>query len=300
MLRSTRRKRLKDNNRRLKLESLEARAMLTVSGTMPAISGTVFQDLDMDGIVDPGEQLEGVTIRLFVDNGDGVFVPGGGEDTEVAQFTTLANGEYCFDNLDPTLSYWVVQQAQTISTPSGDVNLEQVRFLCMPGTPGTTIDDFETTQMINVVGNAPPTRTQNDTINPGNGIGPRTLEINMTNSGSSMSQMNLGVVDLNFGAGADFGGVLTFNADSGVSGTFESSWSALGSTDLTDGGDSSGLYMLAGVDANGGNMTVTVDSSGGATSTSSVTIPQTNQGRPEQFVFIPFSSFTGTADLTQS
>ena len=104
--------------------------MLTVTGTMPSISGTVFEDMNVNGIVDGGEELAGVALRLFVDNGDGVYQPGV-DDSQVGSATSDANGEYCFDGLDATLSYWVVQQSQTVNGTS----LNQILTLSNPGDP---------------------------------------------------------------------------------------------------------------------------------------------------------------------
>ena len=156
--------------------------------------------------------------------------------------------------------------------------------------------------MQTVEGNAPPEITDSETVSlPSNqSIGTRTLTINMLTSGSSMSGMEFGAVDLNFGPGADFGGVLTFNADSGVTGTYEAVWSGATVVDLVNGGQgtATGLYLLAGVDANGDTATIGINS-GANSSTANIIFPQTNQGRPEQFVFVPFTDFVGTADINQ-
>ena len=280
----------------LAVESLERRAMLSVSGTLPAVTGTVYEDLNDNGSVDPGEALEGVSIRLFTDNGDGVFLPGS-DDFQVGVDTTDANGEYCFDDLSATVDYWVVQQSQSVNGRP----LDQELFLISPGDPGVLVDNFDTSQMVEVEGNAPPTISDTGTINPPDSTSDffsRTLQVNMLTSGSEMSGMEFGAIDLDFGPGEDFGGSLTFNADSGVTGTYIADWVASTPFDLTGAGTSTGLYMLAGVDANGDEALITVTSGGNSSSTTVDFIP-TNQARPEQYLFVPFSSFVGSANLTQ-
>jgi hypothetical protein len=49
--------------------------MLAVAGAEPSITGTVFVDNDVNGVFTAGEQLEGVTLQLFEDDGDGIFEP---------------------------------------------------------------------------------------------------------------------------------------------------------------------------------------------------------------------------------
>ena len=55
-------------------------ACLPAHGTtiLPGISGTVFRDLDTSGKPSPGEGVSGAVLRLFLDDGDGVFQPGCG------------------------------------------------------------------------------------------------------------------------------------------------------------------------------------------------------------------------------
>ncbi|MCS7039609.1 MAG: DNRLRE domain-containing protein, partial [Caldilineales bacterium] len=63
------------------------------------IGDTVWHDVDHDGIQDAGEPgLPGVMVRLYRDNGDGIFTAA---DTLVTTQTTNANGKYLFQNLTP-------------------------------------------------------------------------------------------------------------------------------------------------------------------------------------------------------
>ncbi len=62
---------------RSQIESLESRQLLTVSGTVPSILGTVFVDTNQNTTLDSGEAVAGATVRLFEDDGDGVFETNG-------------------------------------------------------------------------------------------------------------------------------------------------------------------------------------------------------------------------------
>ena len=64
------------------------------------IGDFVWHDLDHDGVQDAGEPgIDGVQVKLYQDNGDGVFDPG--TDTVVGTKTTSAGGKYLFQNLVP-------------------------------------------------------------------------------------------------------------------------------------------------------------------------------------------------------
>jgi protocatechuate 3,4-dioxygenase beta subunit len=71
-----------------------------------ALGDFVWNDIDRDGIQDPGEPgIQGVTMTLYGPGPDGVV--GGGDDVLIATTTTDANGNYVFPNLDPG-KYFVV------------------------------------------------------------------------------------------------------------------------------------------------------------------------------------------------
>ncbi len=64
------------------------------------IGDFVWRDLDADGFQDPGEPgIDGVQVRLYKDNGDGVFNPA--TDILVGTKTTSAGGKYLFQDLAP-------------------------------------------------------------------------------------------------------------------------------------------------------------------------------------------------------
>ena len=92
------------------------------------IGDTVFNDLNVSGTQDPGEPgIPGVQVKLYLDDGDGVFEPGAG-DVLIDTQTTDANGNYLFKDL-PVGTFWAsVDNAQapltgfTLTTPDASVN----------------------------------------------------------------------------------------------------------------------------------------------------------------------------------
>lgn len=71
------------------------------------IGDFVWEDLNNDTIQDVGEPgIGGVVLNLYLDDGDGIFEPGGDDGSPVATQTTNGTGGYLFDNI-VTGSYWV-------------------------------------------------------------------------------------------------------------------------------------------------------------------------------------------------
>ncbi|NQT89321.1 SBBP repeat-containing protein, partial [bacterium] len=80
--------------------------VLRLSPRPVTIAGTVWNDLDGDGSRDGGDTgIDGATVILFHDNGDGVFEPGGA-DAQLASRLTAGGGTYSFTDLMPG-HYWV-------------------------------------------------------------------------------------------------------------------------------------------------------------------------------------------------
>lgn len=90
----------------------KAQVNLKVEVVPPAapcsIGDTVFYDYNGNGMQDGGEGgISGITLNLYVDDGDGEFNPSGGTDDLVGSASTNASGYYEFTDLDPTETYWV-------------------------------------------------------------------------------------------------------------------------------------------------------------------------------------------------
>ncbi|MCA9248269.1 MAG: hypothetical protein KDA42_14170, partial [Planctomycetales bacterium] len=92
-----------------------------------SIHGLKFEDLDADGVFDAGEPgLEGVTIVLTWTNTAG--------QSQSSSTTTMANGEYWFEGLEPGLTYTVREQApsgtvQTTADPAAILVLSGVEWV---------------------------------------------------------------------------------------------------------------------------------------------------------------------------
>ena len=109
--------------------------------TIPnALYGSIFNDLDGDGVQDPGEgDLSGVTVRLEDCGADGIC--GNGDDGATTTLVTDANGDFSFEDvLDG--NYRVVVDTTTL--PAGAVWSQTL-------DPDATVDD-QTTSVISVSG----------------------------------------------------------------------------------------------------------------------------------------------------
>ncbi len=81
------------------------------------IVGVVLEDVNGDGSLSDGVGIENVTVRLFLDDGDGELSE---DDTYVADTTTNAAGEYVFLGSDILpLDYFVVVDSKTIRPSQG-------------------------------------------------------------------------------------------------------------------------------------------------------------------------------------
>jgi hypothetical protein len=95
-------------------------AVAVCNATCGSIGDTVFYDDNNSGTQDPGEGgIQGVTAKLYIDDGDAVFEPmdEGGDDELRDTRTTDANGKYEFDNLEVGYCYWVLVDESTL--PAG-------------------------------------------------------------------------------------------------------------------------------------------------------------------------------------
>ena len=77
-----------------------------------SISGTVYNDVDADAdVTDAGTlTVNNATVRLYVDDGDGVIDAG---DTLWQTATTNASGQYTFSGLG-NATYWIVVDSKTV------------------------------------------------------------------------------------------------------------------------------------------------------------------------------------------
>ncbi|MEZ6115191.1 MAG: SdrD B-like domain-containing protein [Pirellulaceae bacterium] len=280
----------------LSLESLEHRRVLASSTVGPAITGMVFKDDDNNLAYTAGEEIANATVQLYLDDGDGIFEQGTDDVQVGVDQLTDVNGEYCFDNLDGTASYFVFQPGQTI----GSVSLAAMTSsLVTPGDVDLLIDSFETNQVVTATSPAP--ASDGSTLQ----LTDETEIIGRERDLFAALTSGAGEVDLRVNAfGLD---VLQFDSSSGVVGQSVVTWDGidndsnptptmgLGGRDLTNGGVNTGLAFRLGIDPTGAGETVTVSlfqGGFGNVSTASGAIPVTD-GTASGYLFIPFSDFVG-------
>ena len=276
------------------LETLEQRSLLAAGGlTALGIEGVVFGDANANSTADPGEGVPGAMVRLFLDDGDGVFEPGSGDTQVGADAITNAQGNYCFDNLDQGVGYFVQQPAQSV----GGIDLESQTSNLISITPTLIIDRFATTQTTAAL--PPPISSDESSLgfpDESEVIGrERDLSVQLS-SGTSEVQLRVNPFGLD--------SVLLFDSSAGSQGTREITWDGidndgdglafgLNNRDLTQNGELSGLGFKMGVDANGASARVRLYDNNAATlSEASVAIPETG-GTADEWAYIPFSAFNG-------
>ena len=77
-----------------------------------SVSGTVYEDVAGTGTLTGALPVNGATVLLYLDNGDGIP---DAADTLVATTTTNASGQYSFSAL-PNGTYWVVVDSKTVAS----------------------------------------------------------------------------------------------------------------------------------------------------------------------------------------
>lgn len=268
---------------------------LSAHAQLPSVTGTVFHDSNSDGSLTSGEELLGVSVDLFKDDGDGLFSPTA--DSLVTSEITDINGMYLFGGLGMSDNYFVHQAAQMVGGMSIDGS---VSGLLTAGAFNTMIDDFANQQQVE--GNPIiPVGSTNLTSNSVIG-GQRDLHV----------QYWLGPAEANLYANPyGLNQVLEFNQSAGVIATATVTWDGvdgdrsttpaaggLGGIDLTAGGLNEAFAFNLGIDAAGaGENLVLRIFSGSDVSEATVVIP-VNDGTAVIDHIVPFSDFAGGADLT--
>lgn len=263
--------------------------------SFPSVTGTVFHDSDNNGLANPGEGMQGVTLDLFVDDGDGLF--DAAVDTLMGSEQTDADGVYTFGSLGMENQYFV-QQAEQVA---GGVTIPgNVSALLTPSDFRRVIDAFADQQV-----------TEANPIVP---IG----QLNLTSSSVIGGQRDLHIEYLTGPAEATFRAnpyglneVLEFDQSAGVVSVATVTWDGidadmsttpalggLGGIDLTeDGSDAFGFYL--GVDAAGdGESMIVRVYTGSEVSTAAVDLTVTD-GTASAFQRIPFDAFEGNASFSQ-
>jgi uncharacterized repeat protein (TIGR01451 family) len=291
-------------SRRLRVEAMEARRLL--AGDLGAIAGNVFTDLTDNGydpnnppavVGDPG--IAGVTVRLFLDNGNGTFGPEDG--VAIQTQVTNANGDYRFDGLssidDTTPALYFVQQDAApgrLQRPAQTVQSVTITPAMANGVEATNIDNYDTTPV--TTDPAPLTATPSTSVSDqastagGEALGgQRDIQVNNTTPIAPGAQnLDVSVV----------GGLLSISPGPGVTGNVIVSYdgvdasadtldhTTLGPIDLT-ANDGEAFHFLVGSEA-GNSLTVTVYSGGTNFSEATVPLTVTPGGTATANLFIPF------------
>jgi uncharacterized repeat protein (TIGR01451 family) len=290
--------------RKLRVESLEGREMLS---TTPGatILGTAFNDKTLNGLTADDTVLQGVTINLFRDGGNGTYQgnAAGTDDTLVGSTQSNASGKYKFESLAAG-TYFVQEVAPAgfvLPASSGAAIKVIVTPTAANGVVGVPIDSFLTNQIAKASSLGTTTASSSTAAAEALG-GHRDL----------LAQLTSGVGEVNLEVNAFDQHLLEYNSTATGVGTRVVTWDGangtsfnavgLNHTDLTHGGTSTQMSIVIGADHDGGSMTFRVYKDANNWSTVTVPVPNTGGAAMER-VTIPFTSFTtgggtGAGDFT--
>ncbi|MDX1930827.1 MAG: hypothetical protein SFV81_30160 [Pirellulaceae bacterium] len=282
------------SRRRLKMESLENRALMAVD--LAVISGTAFDDLTNNGLTGDDTLIAGATVQLYRDNGDNLF--NAGTDTLLGTATTNAQGVYRFasTNAGGTLAagtltaddYFVRQLAFGAFSPPA-AQLVTITAANVAGTTVQTVDTFSTTAQAVQATSAVPTAFNGVAATEAIG-GQRDISINHT-AGTGNLNVDVDLGDSN---------LLTFASGTGVIGTALIQYdgvdasatlvpTGLGSVNVSAGDTLAGLLVSTRGDSPGSTAEIRIYSNATDFSVATVNIP--DQLAIEE-IFVPFSAFT--------
>lgn len=290
--------------RRMFMEQLDSRTVL--ASNLGAIEGLVYVDTTGNGFT-IGEEVQGATVDLYLDDGDGNFEPGVGAGLDGAPIQTQvtdANGEYFFTDLGAG-DYWVNQIAQVVGADTLLPAVEPVTISAaqQQGVPGTLIDSF-ISALPTVVAVDPVGTTDSDSaVQPPAEVigGERDLEVELTASPGAGQNVTLSVT----------ANKLSMNPSIQAQGRYTAVWdgadadgavidfTGLNNVDLTSTNASAGIVLEdVLVDQTGGSATIRVYTDATNFSTLTINIPD-NAVTDLFFKFTDFTTGGGTgADFT--
>lgn len=222
--------------------------------TVPAINGVVYADANSDSLLNPGEELSGIDIKLFVDDGDGIF---NASDALVTSMLTDASGVYSFDGLTFGQQYFVERSPFTLGANSFAA---EVSGVIATANPNLIIDTFRNSQSSKASPSIPVATSSLNApssdvlgverdlyVKPMDGLGEIELRVNAFGKEVLQYDTTSGVMGT---------GIITWD---GVDGTADPTPSmGLGGVDLTMGGTNSAFLMMLGIDATGAGEVVKV------------------------------------------
>ena len=270
----------------------------TTNAQVPTISGTIFFDSDTSGGLTAGEELVGVTVDLFEDDGDGIF--DASVDTLITSEMTDANGLYNFDSLSLTSNYFVSQDSQTV----GDLSLApSASSLLNVADMKMMIDDFADQQ-----------RVEDSPAINGN---PQFNALNLATSGAIGGQRDLRIDKIGgFAESVLYSNphgmrdVLELNQSAGVTSIATVTWDGidgdhsttpvlgLGGIDLTMGGEAEAFAFNIGVDAAGAGENLILRIFSGSEMSEAISELPVTDGTAMTMEIISFEDFVGDADFT--
>jgi EF hand len=284
------------NRRRLKMESLENRALMAVD--LAVISGTAFDDLTNNGLTGDDTTISGATVQLYRDNGDNTF--NAGTDTLLGTATTNTSGVYRFASTNAggtlaagTLSaddYFVRQLAFGTFTPPA-AQLVTVTATNVAGTTVQTVDTYSTTaQALQATSTVGSTTAFNGVVATEAIGGQRDIFIEHTGGTGNLN------IDVDLGNS----NLLTFASGTGVVGTALIQYdgadsnvalvaTGLGGLNMSAGDTLAGILVSTRGDTAGATAEVRIYTDATNFSTTTINIP--DQAALED-VFVPFSAFT--------
>lgn len=298
--------------RRLVIETLENRLPLAAPTDLAEIVGRVYVDTTGDGYT-AGEEVAGVTLNLYRDNGDGVWNQA--TDSLVATATSDAEGRYRFGSITAG-DYFVQQPAQTAGGQTLQADVSSLLALAADDVAGSlmrVIDSFNESPQLIFDDTNDGVPVTSSVTGPESAIigGERDLLVNKT---SVNGRVQISVND------PLLPGLLSFDSIQTGQGQRIISWdgidgdatvlndAGLGGVDLTAGGTATGLRLETGADSPAGTATIRIYSDDGVAGTASrystgvVAIPDTG-GLASSLEYLPFTAFTptsgGGADFTR-
>ncbi len=282
------------SRRRLKMESLENRALMAVD--LAVISGTAFDDVTGNGLTGDDTLISGATVQLYRDNGDNVF--NAGTDTLLGTATTNASGVYRFASTNAggtlaagTLSaddYFVRQLAFGSFSPPA-AQLVTITPANVSGTTIQTVDTYSTTaQAVQATAGSPSAFNgvaateaiggQRDiAINHSAGTGNLNVDVDLGNS-------NL----LTFASGTGVIGNALIQYD-GADSSATLNATGLGAINISAGDALAGILVSTRGDTAGATAEIRIYTNATNFSVTTINIP--DQTALEDF-FVPFSAFT--------
>ena len=276
--------------RTLRMERLGRRELLAAD--IGAIAGVAFTDQALDGLTPDDPRLEGLTIELYQDDGDGIF--DSGVDTFIGDTVTAGGGDpipgyYRFDDLSPG-NYWVVQ-APVPGLVSPDPVL--VSVVNDGGVQVQLIDDYSQTAQNVQADSVDPIVTES-VLAPEVIGGARDVQVERTSgTGNVLAIVNNIDDELRMGTIGAAGTVLIqydgpdndIALDAGGLGGVALGGGAPGQAPVPN----SGLNVVAFAQVPGDELVVRIYTDAANFSTTTIVVPD-NGGSFEQ-IYVPFSDF---------